>query len=121
MKTLVKLLIGVALVNAAWRSGNVALAYYQFKDETEQIVLFGQGQPVEELTRQILSEASKRSLPVDSENVQVMREGGRTVADVKYTQSVELFPSYQYPVNFAFSAEAFGIAGAGSGTRPRVR
>ena len=48
----------------------------------------------------------------DSDDVMVRREGARTVADVSYTDTVELFPRFSYPVNFSFTAEAFGVAGA---------
>jgi hypothetical protein len=112
MKTLIKLIIAAVLVNAAYKSGSVFLKYYQFKDETQQMILFGQAQTVTELTRQILGEATKREIPLDEDGVSVTREGARTVAEVAYTDSVEVFPRYFYPVDFSFSAEAFGLAGA---------
>ena len=118
MKTVIKLVIAALLVNAAYRSGSAFLKYYQFKDETQQMILFGQGQSVSDLTRQILSEATKRDVPLDEEGVEVSREGARTVAEVEYTESIEVFPRYFYPVDFSFSAEAYGVAGA-SGARPR--
>lgn len=118
MKTVIKLVIAALLVNAAYRSGSIFLKYYQFKDETQQMILFGQGQSVSELTRQILGEATKRDVPLDEEGVTVSREGARTVAEVAYTESIEVFPRYFYPVDFEFSAEAYGVAGA-SGARPR--
>ena len=53
--------------NAAYRCGNVALKYYQFKDQTQQMVLFGQSETVAVLTRQILEEAMKRSVPLEDD------------------------------------------------------
>ena len=120
MKTIVKLIIAAVLVNAAYRSGSVFLKYYQFKDETQQMVLFGQAETVTALTSQILNEAMKRDVPLDAEGVDVAREGMRTVAEVSYTESVEVFPRYFYPVNFSFSAEAYGVAGA-SPIKPRAK
>ena len=118
MKTLIKLVIAVVLINAAYRAGSVFLKYYQFKDEIEQMVLFGQGEPVPQLKSEIVKEAAKRDVPLDEDDVTVKREGGRTVADVSYADTVELFPRFIYPVNFSFSAEAFGVAGA-PGPAPR--
>ena len=112
MKTVIKLLVAAVIANAAYRSGSVALKYYQFKDQTQQMVLFGQAEPVPVLTRQILEEAMKRSVPLEEEGVSVTREGGRTVADVSYSESVEVFPRIVYPITFSFSAEAFGVPGA---------
>ena len=118
MKTVIKLVIAALIVNAAYRSGSAFLKYYQFKDETQQMILFGQGQSVSQLTRQILDEASTREVPLDEEGVTVTREGARTVAAVAYTESIELFPRYFYPVEFSFNAEAYGVSGA-PGPRPR--
>jgi hypothetical protein len=112
MKTVIKLLVAAVIANAVYRSGSVALKYYQFKDQTQQMVLFGQAQPVAALTRQILEEAMKRSVPIEDDGVTVTREGGRTVADVSYSEGVEVFPRLVYPMTFSFSAEAFGVPGA---------
>ena len=112
MKTVIKLIIAAVLVNAAYRSGSVFLKYYQFKDETQQMVLFGQAETPPALTSQILNEAVKREVPLDGDGVSVNREGMRTVAEVSYTERIEIFPRYFYPVDFSFSAEAYGVAGA---------
>jgi hypothetical protein len=116
MKTVIKLLIAAAIVNAAYRGGSVAMKYFQFKDTVERMVLFGQSESVGELNSQILEEAEKQSVPLDSDGVSVTRDGARTVADVAYSETVELFPRYFYPVDFSFTAEAFGLAGT-SGAR----
>jgi hypothetical protein len=122
MKTLIKLIIAAVIVNAAFRGGSAFLKYYQFKDETEQMILFGQAEPVAELTTQILGEAMKRDVPLDDDDVMVTREGGRTLAEVSYTENVEFFPRFFYPVNFSFNAEAYGVPGAaGAAKRTRTR
>ena len=118
MKTVIKLIIAAVLVNAAYRGGSVFLKYYQFKDETQQMILFGQAETVTALTSQILAEAMKRDVPLDGEGVDVSRTGMRTVAEVKYSENVEVFPRYFYPVDFSFSAEAYGVAGASPVQRP---
>ncbi len=117
MKSLIKILIAVVIVNALYRCGTVALAYYQLKDEAQQMVLFSQGQTVSELSQQILDEAAKRSVPLQEEGLTVRREGARTVAEAAYTQSVELFPRYFYPVKLSFTVEAYGFGGAAPPTR----
>ena len=112
MKTLIKLLAAAVIFNAAYRCGSVAWKYYQFKDQTQQMVLFGQSETVAVLTRQILQEAMKRSVPLEEAGLSVTREGIRTVADVSYKESVEVFPRIVYPLTFSFSAEAFAVPGA---------
>ncbi len=112
MKTVIKLVIAALLVNAAYRGGSVFLKYYQFKDETQQMILFGQAETVQALASQILNEATKREVPLDGDGIEVKREGMRTVAEVSYNEKIEVFPRYFYPVDFSFSAEAYGVAGA---------
>ena len=121
MKTLIKLIIAAVVVNAAYRGGSTYLKYYQFKDETQQMILFGQAEQVGDLTKQILGEATKRDVPLDADDVMVTREGTRTLAEVSYTENVEIFPRYFYPVSFSFNAEAYGVAGATGPTRPTRR
>jgi len=121
MKTLIKLIIAAVVVNAAYRGGSTYLKYYQFKDETQQMILFGQAEQVGDLAKQILGEAAKRDVPLDADDVMVTREGTRTLAEVSYTENVEIFPRYFYPVSFSFNAEAYGVAGATGPTRPTRR
>jgi hypothetical protein len=121
VKTLIKLIIAAVVVNAAYRGGSTYLKYYQFKDETQQMILFGQAEQVGDLTKQILGEAAKRDVPLDADDVMVTREGTRTLAEVSYTENVEIFPRYFYPVSFSFNAEAYGVAGATGPTRPTRR
>jgi signal peptidase I len=61
----------------------------------------------------------KRDVPLDGDGVDVNREGMRTVAEVSYTEKIELFPRYFYPMDFSFSAEAYGVAGASPVKTPR--
>ena len=120
MKTVIKLLVVIVIVNAVYRCGATAMKYYQFKDEIEQMVLFSQSLPVGQLTTQILEEAEKRDVPLSADDLDVRREGSKTVADVHYTDQVEVFPRYFYPVTFSFAAEAYGLAGTpGGATRQR--
>ena len=40
IKTIIKLAIAALVVHACWRSGNVFLKYYKFKDAVHEAVLF---------------------------------------------------------------------------------
>ena len=84
MKTVIKLIIAAVLVNAAFQSGSVFLKYYQFKDETQQMILFGQAETITALTSQILSEAMKPDVPLNDDGVTVNRQGMRTVSEVRW-------------------------------------
>ena len=109
MKTIIKLLIALVIINAAARAGMAAWSYYQLKDAAQQIITFNPRTAPIELHNQILGRARELNVPLASENISVEREGTRTRADAAYVQPVELFPNYIYPMNLSFRVEAFSI------------
>ena len=109
MKTLLKIVLVVVIINAATRAGIAAMRYYQFKDAAQQAVLFGAESSPEDIQQLILQRAQKLNLPVLVDDVQVNREGARTWADASYRQEVELFPNQEYPVDLSFSVESYNI------------
>ena len=121
MKTVVKLLIVLALLNAVARSAFSMWNYYQLKDGTQQLLTFGVDATPDQLVGEILQKASELRIPLDAENVDIRRDGMRTSAAVSYKQPIEFFPRYVYPIEFSFSVDAISIR-AGSpadAVRPR--
>ena len=117
MMTIVKLLIVVAVLNATARAAMATWRYYQFKDAAQQTIIFGADATTDQLHDLILRRASELEVPVEPQNVEVAREGQRTMARASYTQPVELFPRYLYPVDFSFAVEAFAVNTAAPGQR----
>src|SRR5215216_3430860 len=112
MKTLIKLIIAAAIVNAAARGGWAAWGHFQLKDEAQQVVLFGTLAPPNDLRNRIMEKATEVDVPVRTEDVKVHRRGARTWAEANYLRPIEFFPGYLYPMKFAFSVEAYSL-GAG--------
>lgn len=111
MKTLVKLIVAVVVLNAVGRVGLAAWNYYALRDTAQEAVMFGaQEQPVQ-IQGRILKRAAELDLPVDADGVTVQRHGIRTEATASYRQSVEVFPTYSYPFDFSFSVEAVSLTG----------
>jgi len=109
MKTIVKLLIAAAVLNATAHAAMAAWSYYQFKDAAQQTLIFGAGATTMQLHDQIFRRAVELEIPIDPEKVSVTRDGARTVASASYTHRIELFPRYFYPFDFAFSVNAFAV------------
>lgn len=105
MKTLLKLLVVVAILNAAYRFGMAEYRFSQLKESTRSILVLGTNTPVEELRDQILRRAGDLELTVPPDNVAVRREGVRTTAKVSYQKEIEAFPGYRYPRDYSFSEE----------------
>ena len=115
MKTIIKLLIVIAIINAAARVGLAAATYYQLKDESQQLLTFGSNSSPGELQNHILQRATDLQLPLVFEDITVTREGLRTTAQAAYTQPVEVFPNYKYPIKFSFIVEGLNL---GQGANP---
>lgn len=119
MKTVIKLLIAAAIINATARVGMAAARYYQLKDQSQELVTFGGNAIPGELQNEILLKAEALQLPLAVDDILVTREGLRTIASAAYTDSVEVFPNYKYPIKFQFKVEGVNMgAGVSPGANP---
>lgn len=109
MKTLLKLLVAAAIINACARGAMAAWSYYQLKDGAQQTILFGADATSAQLRDEIVRRAAELELPVEPAQVEVTREGVRTVAQAAYTQRIELFPGYERPFDFSFTVDALSV------------
>jgi len=106
MKTIIKLIVVAIVLNAVFQGAREAWRYYQLKDAAQQALIFGGGATTGQLHTQILERATELALPLEPENLAVRRTGQRTIAEARYTQPVELFPNYQFPVDLSFVVDA---------------
>jgi hypothetical protein len=111
MKTIIKILIAIAILNAVGRVGMAAASYYQLKDASQELVTFGAQVSPGDIQNDVLQRAHGFSVPLQAEDVEVTRDGLRTIVKASYTQGVEVFPNYTYPINFRFSVEGLSMAG----------
>jgi hypothetical protein len=118
MKTIIKLVLAAAIMNAAARVAMAEASFYRLKDRTQELVTFGAQASPGQLQDQIVQVAQALNVPLDSTDVEVNRDGARTIASAFYTQPVEVFPNYVYPLDFQFSVEALTMAGLRSQSNP---
>jgi len=124
MKTIIKLLIVIAIINAVARVGLAAAKYYQLKDQSQQLVTFGGNTSPGDLQNHILERATALQLPLAFDDITVTRDGLKTTAQAAYTQPVEVFPNYKYPIPFSFTVEGMYLgqgANLGGGNPLRNR
>ena len=103
MRSIITLVIVVAVLNATGRAGAAAWKYYQFKDATHEIALYGAMTPTAELHRQVMERAIRMDIPINADDISVRRDGRRTMIDASYVQTLELIPRYEqtFPLKFA--------------------
>jgi hypothetical protein len=112
MKTIIKLLIAAAIVNAVARFGMSAMSQYQFRDTVQEILLFGGSETEGEITEAIMQAAAEHDVPLEPASLEVQRSGMLTTAEATYVDRIELFPRYVYPMTWTFKLDARRIAGA---------
>ena len=121
MRTIVRLLLVVAVLNAVVHAGLVAFTYFQFRDASQNIVLFGHRATPEELHGQILDRAKDMDVPLVAAGLTVERAGVRTVAQATYTDMIEYFPRFNYPVSLSFSVDALSYEGGYAIQTPKAK
>jgi hypothetical protein len=118
MKTVIKLVIAAALINAVARGAWAQWNYYQLKDGAQQLLTFDVDASPEQLESAILDKAMELDIPLAADDVTVRRVGLRSSAAVSYTLPIEFFPKYIYPMKFAFAVDTLAIrAGTSGGVR----
>ena len=93
MKTIIKLLIAVALINAVVRAGLVMARYYELKDEVQELVTFSADAAPNDIQNHIMAKAEQLQVPLNYDDVSVTRDGPRTIATASYTEPIEVFPT----------------------------
>lgn len=119
MKTLIKLLVAIVVINACARAGLAAKHYYQLKQAAQEAVLFGAEVSPEDIHEQILVKATTLRLPLEPKNLVVQRNGGRTWAEVAYRETVEYFPGQKHSVDLSFAVEGYSMVLAPPPPKPR--
>ena len=109
IKAAIKIVLALAVLNAAFRAGALAWDHYQLRDEAQQLIVFGNNIPTTDLHNRILQKANELDIRLLSENLVVRRDGLRTIADARYTQPLEYFPNQTYSVNLSFTVDSFAL------------
>ena len=105
MKTLLKLIVVAAVINAAYHVGMDEYRFSQLKDTTHTQLVLGTQTPIEQLKVNVLQKAADLKLPVSPEKVTFAREGVRTTVTLSYNTEPEVFPGYKYPRDHSFTDE----------------
>ena len=112
MKTILKLAVAALILHASWRAGSAAFRYYSFTDEVQQSVLFGARKSDAELQKAVAEIAHQMQLPLAPESISVHRDENHIFVDTRYTERIELVPTFYYPYEFKMNLDVLSL-GAG--------
>ena len=100
IRSLLKLIVLVAVVHAAVKIAPVFWAHLQFRDALQQAARFSSRQDSEAIRKEVLSLAEDFAIPLASEAVSVEKLEQMTVIDARYHAELEYLPSRTYPWDF---------------------
>jgi predicted metal-dependent TIM-barrel fold hydrolase len=105
MTTIIKLVLALALLTAAFQGARATMSNYQFEDAVEQALLFAPNSTDAEVVQQVLTLAQEYGLPVEAENIAISERASDRTVDITYTANVEFIPGIvTQPVKFTPSA-----------------
>jgi hypothetical protein len=108
IKKLISLVIFLLLVNAGFRLGVAFFHDQQFKDAVREIALFGAGKPDEALKQQVMDAATRNSVPLEPEYIEITRRSvvvpnDKVVIKVAYADLIQLAPGYARRFDFSYT------------------
>jgi len=115
VKTIIKLAVAALVVLACWRSANVTLRYFKFKDAVHEVVLFSNSKSDAQLQGRVMELARQFDIPIAEEDIEIKRVENRTMVHAVYTEQVELIPTKFFPWQFKVNVEAFNANMPSSG------
>ncbi len=108
---LIKLVIAVLFLYAAWQVGTAYWQHYRLDDKVQQVAQFDVDKDEETIRARILDEAGRLGIPVQAERVAVRKQAEHLYIDVWYTRQIELLPRLRKPWNFTISAHGWFVPG----------
>ncbi len=92
MTTIIKLVLALALLTAAFQGARAMMSNYQFEDAVEQALLFAPNSTDAEMTQQVLTLAAEYGLPVEAEDITISERAAERMVDISYTTDVPFIP-----------------------------
>lgn len=102
MKTIIKIVLALAVLTAAFQAARASLANYQFEDGVHEALLFNPRASDKEIVDSVVSLARAQGIPVEADNVRVRQVGPDLIVDISYETEVELLPGI-YSRTFSFA------------------
>jgi hypothetical protein len=109
IKTVIKLAIAALVVHACWRSANVLLRNYKFKDAVHETVLFSNTKSDIQLHTKVMELATQYEVPVSPDDVVITHKENRTIVYAVYTDQIELLPTKFFPWQFVVNVDTLNV------------
>lgn len=92
MKTIIKIVLALIFLTAAFQAGMAAMTNYQFEDAVHESLIFAPNSTDQEIKDTVMELAGNKGLPVDVDDVKVRQVGPDLFVDITYETDVPLLP-----------------------------
>ena len=100
IRTLIKLVVVLVVLNALYRFGDAYWGHYQFEDSVQQLAQFSENATADDVRAKVLELARSQDIPLTTDNLTVTRVPRRIEVDGVYVRELALFPTYIKPWDF---------------------
>ena len=113
MKTIIKIVLALAVLLACFNVGRALLANYQFEDEVHNSLLFNPRASEQEIVEMVMKSAAEYELEVDPADIDVSTRGQDLTVKITYTMPVTVLPGiYSRDMTFNPTASTRFLPGA---------
>ena len=92
MKTIVKIVITIAILTACFNAGRYYLNNFQFEDAAQQRLLFETRANDSEVVNIILKIANEYQIPLTGDDISVRMVGNDRIVEMEYEEKIPLLP-----------------------------
>ncbi|HEX8030163.1 MAG TPA: hypothetical protein VF491_16935 [Vicinamibacterales bacterium] len=92
MKTIIKIVVAIAILSAAFNASRAALFSYQFQDAVHDMLVFNPRATDPEIVSGVMKLANEMGVPIQEENIAIRAIGLDLYVDMTYTTNVVLVP-----------------------------
>lgn len=104
MKTILKILLAVLVINACVQGGRSAWRHLEFKDAVDQEARFGSSKTPSQLRDRLIQLGAEHGVTLAPEDVTVEKRGVQTYVALTYREGIPVVPAvYVYQRSFAFT------------------
>lgn len=104
IKAILGLLIGVVLIYALWTTIPIYLAKFQFEDDLASIAKYSADHSEDQIRDEVMKKAQDSGIPLQPENVHVIKDSGGVVINTSYNVIVKLPNGKDWVFSFAPSS-----------------
>lgn len=92
MKTIIKIVIAIALLTASFNAARASLNNYQFQDAVHEGLLFDQRATDPQIVAMVMKLANEYAIPMNPDDISIRMVGADLHVDMSYTTNVVLVP-----------------------------